>query len=375
MLIRIRQRLAADDGISLVELLVSMVILSVVLMGLLSTSIASVAAVRTSEQRIRATALVNELLENAQAIPFNQLTFHSGDTFPPGPAPAGRVIDYSATRPPRAPLPMDDVTRDGVLYEITHEIVWVDNPLTGGDEDYKRITVTVSWNGGERSQTAEALRANELIQNEFVLTSLNVSPSLVYMDEDGNVTTPIEMTATTTATPTSGFVEVEYTNRDGIDVTSYLSSIDGQAFNGAVSGGTTFKNGDTLFTFTAERGGETVEGEKLVRFLQPLAIIMAFTPESASICAEETAYAPEVLVTIHVAGSVAEDEVTVTWPGGTGPAEHNGDVDDAGASFTFTIPEGSYTETMTVSVDVNRLSDLATHSTQRTFTLDRPECE
>lgn len=128
MLIRIRRRLACEDGISLVEMMISMLILSVGLMALLGSFMVSARSILDQRAKATATRIASQELETLR-----DQVWRTG--FVP---PAGtRTLPAAET--------------DGRPYQITTTVTDSTNP-----PGLKHIATTVAWNiaGVARSATS-----------------------------------------------------------------------------------------------------------------------------------------------------------------------------------------------------------------------------
>lgn len=151
MLERLRRRLAGDDGISLVEILVALGILGLAMAGMTSSLFTALASSRAAQDQVNAAQRINEVVEDLLRRPLGEIapTVHDGVTNPVYPA----------------------VTRRGVAYTAAAEVRWVDDPCNGSDapaagapdprKDYLRMRATVSWvvGGTPRSLDTVMLRA------------------------------------------------------------------------------------------------------------------------------------------------------------------------------------------------------------------------
>lgn len=388
MPIRGRRHVAADDGLSLVEVLVAMTLLAVVLAASASTFISSFVAIGANENRTRATALANEELENLRALPWNQVGFYAGDPFPSGMATTYPtvILGDGGARPAgtRAPMPTQVVTGRGPAFTVTRTIEWVDNeqtsssdPAAPSDQDYKRLAVNVAWtdaSGQARTIDVESLRSptpEEQPTSDFVLSHYDVQPGVVHITDEGVIDPsathdppPLQLYALTSAA--ADFVQVSFQERDGSTTTrSLISPGDGKTWHSSYSSGR-FRNGEVVFTFTATRAWpieQEVIGRRIVRFLQPPRFTaVTLTPAGPTTCLSPEATTPAVQVDAHVNGVVQEDAVTVRWNGQTVQATPTGATPD-GTAFTATIPAGSYSETTTVEL-------IATRQQTQTFAAD-----
>jgi prepilin-type N-terminal cleavage/methylation domain-containing protein len=346
MVTRIRQRLSADEGLTLVEMLVAMVVLAITLLALSSTLITSLRAMMSSETRVRANALANETLENLQVRDW-------GDT-----APGWDDIedDYPDCDPQPEPLEESFTEeRDGLDYTVTSVIEWVDDPSTAEDCDYLKLTATVEWQlrTETRSVTHSAFRAPpaEEDPSELAVRSLRVDPEIallksagdpdpgkveqrVEFDEDGDPTystiTPdhrVELTLVTTAPlPGGASVTVSFMPRDewpdGSDSGPHsLTSVDQETWTLARDDWQ-FVNGDTTFKFfidldPADPDSLTLDVTKVVRYVhEDIDVVEGPGADVDEVCldGDRNSLHP-VEVTAHFSGLTADDDVVVSGAG------------------------------------------------------------
>ena len=157
------RRLRQDEGISLVEMLVSIVLLGLVLAALGNTLFTSMAAARQNEGMTQATAVANEQLEKLQAMPWAALDPASPPVIPP-------------------------VVADGRTYTVTTQVAWVTAP------QYKRYSVRLNWseNGQPHTLLVEGRRARRSGEstsvappNPFRVLVFTVNPDPVNLDATG----------------------------------------------------------------------------------------------------------------------------------------------------------------------------------------------
>jgi Tfp pilus assembly protein PilV len=177
MVPRMRQRLHGEDGISLVEVLVTVVLLAVVLAATLSTIVASLRSITENEAHVRATALSNELLERMAAAPWNRLGLYVTEV--PATTYDGQsvvLLPVESTRDAVVARPAETLSRDGRQYDVERWITWVDG---GTGQDYKRLVVELTWEvglGQERTMRSESYRAPN--PNEFVDLTVEISSAV-----------------------------------------------------------------------------------------------------------------------------------------------------------------------------------------------------
>ncbi|HWB72917.1 MAG TPA: prepilin-type N-terminal cleavage/methylation domain-containing protein, partial [Egibacteraceae bacterium] len=120
----LRRRLSGDDGLSLIEMLVAIFILSVALFALLGGLIASARSLADQRSRSAATRVASEHLEELRAQGFDALRTTASP--------------FTVTR-----------TLDGRTYTIVTTLQEEDaDPATAGGPTVMRITATVSWTVG-----------------------------------------------------------------------------------------------------------------------------------------------------------------------------------------------------------------------------------
>lgn len=163
-------RLAAQDGMTLVELMVSFFLLSIILASVAASLITFTRATADNERRVEATALLNRLHEELQATPWVDAAIYDGESGPlldptdgiaptldgrdlvslPGPSATDcDVTEPECNRRARVPrtvqtfdrsgLPVDDDDPD-VYFTALQAVTWTD-----GSQQTKRFTTVVRW--------------------------------------------------------------------------------------------------------------------------------------------------------------------------------------------------------------------------------------
>ncbi|MHB9148730.1 MAG: type IV pilus modification PilV family protein [Thermoleophilia bacterium] len=150
------RRIQAQEGFTLLEVMVAAVLLLIVLIPMLGVLISSVNASITSETQNTAALLAQEQIEEIRARNYASMTLNAsqidaqsgiegsapnytflyeGTTFPVVSHPSGTITPVSP-----------NVKRRNAVYSIKRYVLWVDDPATvGSGEDYKKIVVVVSW--------------------------------------------------------------------------------------------------------------------------------------------------------------------------------------------------------------------------------------
>lgn len=377
MLAHLQRRLAREDGISLMEVLVAFMLLGIVMSGSVRFFSTTLLSLQSSERRTHATALANEELENLRTIPWGDTGFYEDD-FAGTPPTDTVVIDPARPAASVAPLPEEEITRAGVPLQVDRSITWIDNSQTGTPTDYKRLVVDVSWQDRGRTfsvsvQSVRSPNPDEQEGAEFVLSLLDVLPNVVYTDADGWVDATanpggVDLSARTSTH--ADFVTVSYLERGAAsETTQNLGSTDLIEWTGTL-GSAQFRNGDVTFTFIATKTTpyeQQVIGTTLVRFLQPVAIAPS-SPGTLGYCPGDE---PSTLTAaLDVEGLVEEDEVTVTWNGVDYPGTWTAAL-PTGSSFEIDVPDGAAGNPVTVTA--TRLYDGVTVTADLTLAAS-PEC-
>jgi prepilin-type N-terminal cleavage/methylation domain-containing protein len=153
-----------DDGLSLVEMLVALLILAVAMGAMAGGLIAALSGDAKNDRRGTATQLAADRLEQLRRLPFAQVR----PELPAASVPLPVMADGSATATP---------TMKGTTYTIATTREWCADQWngTGGaaDLDYVRFVVTVSWQvkGQAQAVTAGNYRApvrGDRPEDEFV---------------------------------------------------------------------------------------------------------------------------------------------------------------------------------------------------------------
>lgn len=351
MLIWLRRRLAHDDGISLVEVLVAMLILMVVLTAMANTLITSLFAITNNERQSRGTQLGNELLEQLQALPWDTVGFYTSDS--PSTAEGTPVIvgatrdalEEAVTPHPDGctygeavagvpPVERESVERDGVCYDVERAIVWENH----GDGDYKKFIVTVSWAVGSRPRTARVAATRAPAPGDGIpvfAAELDVDATEVTYNVDQTAATPSTLTFTATLTsPADSPVSLTWDDAGTAVPTSpaMTSSDGGLTWTTAVDmTAAPWDPGDVIFTFTATAGESEAQDQVTVTFTQegapPVVEVRSLTlsqpgpPTKTPICVKggngSNAGKPDpnlfVDIDVRGLGSVDDGRVKVSW--------------------------------------------------------------
>lgn len=196
---RLSRRLATDEGLTLVEMLVAILIVGVILAALAATLVGSLRQNVRSERQVVAAALHTEANERLQASQWQNAVIYRNEVAaltPVGVNAAASPPTFEglpvATRPAYAtpsdriaevPEPVRTVTRSDIEFTVYQIVVWVDRDADGVD-DTKRFITLVEWDEfgrtqqtrfeSERIPTPSDLLAAE---DDFRLLQFDIGPS------------------------------------------------------------------------------------------------------------------------------------------------------------------------------------------------------
>lgn len=361
MLTRFQHRLRADDGMSLVEMMVALLLLGVVLSASANMMISSFMAIGSAESRTRANALANEELENLRALPWSQLAYAD--------AAQAVGVTYPAVHADGTVAFTNDISMGGRTFTVTRTVQW-HILQTGVSQAFKRMHVDVAWQERgvvPRSLSMESVRARLPADEDaapFVLSLFDAQPGVVHLNSDGTVRTtpaqspPAVLLTARTSSPAE-FVQVRYRQLGAtVDTEKHLTNIEGGVGWTLTQSDMTMPNGEILFEFQAKRMSpytDVVLGRKIVRFLYPQAFrTITLSPYEGVFCIAPSSATPDVTVQVDVDGMVAEDGVVVEW-GGNAVAAVMSSFSSTGTAYTAIVPAGSYADDTTLTLRATRL--------------------
>jgi Tfp pilus assembly protein PilV len=170
---------------TLVEVMVAMLILTVVLSALASVLTASLGSLRQDQSRVTGNAVANDTLEELRRFDWRKVGFSETDadyvstfegedtvTFEDG----GRPVPGD----PR-PTPLEEITRDGMTYTVRSHITWAEEG--GVQQDFVRLVAIVTWQDGSQERTVrhESTRAAEADENFAAIRSVEADPPYAYL--------------------------------------------------------------------------------------------------------------------------------------------------------------------------------------------------
>lgn len=362
----VRRRLCADAGLSLVEMLVAVLILGVVLSAFASTVITSLAAIVSDERRVHATQLANEVLEDLRGLDWDLVGFYSDD-FPAG-APdftdpdsgdAHELVILDDTRDgdTLAPVPAaQTLERDGVEYEVTLTVYWLDE---GDDEDQARrkgLHALVAWDHKGQAHTFQSRSARAPSAEEVPLAEseeheesfgVTIAPSLVEIGPSGQTLSDVNVLVQTSPPPDVPPQLAWSGPTTGLDTLTAVEGEEQRLWATTLAAGTsTFENGTYEFTATAQVAGETLTAVQQVTFITPSEVpVEIATPQldpEPPLCVENNGtLIDSTEVRFEVRGVYENGEATVEWTSQNRTVEAQlEELTDDGAVFVAEIEQG-----------------------------------
>lgn len=208
------KRLKFHKAFTLIEVLIDVFVITAVFGALMGTFLLTLRTVNSGKVRTAATALANEQMESLRNLPYDALATQHGTVLPQGNIPDQQIL-----------------TRSGVSYDLTTQIITVDDPYDGcaipqgtlyvctdGQTsstqdtvpvDYKRISVQVKQHG--KTQILAQLVSNA--SAKAAETSGNTGILLIVVNDANGV--PVEGATVTITDPNTGVSITGLTNSAG----------------------------------------------------------------------------------------------------------------------------------------------------------------
>lgn len=356
---RWREQARADDGFSLIEVVIGALIAVLALAGLAQTLIAASSSQGSSERSVSASQLAAQEIEKIQALNWTVVGLYAADGAPVNATVDGvshPTVRFTTTPPATGyrPLPTQSVTVQGTTYTVATSIVWDDSavhPPVSPSGSRKRILVDVSWNnrGSILHVVAATLRAWPPVQRGpslFYLITTTAGPSQQLIDEYGYPLSPITLAAAVNRAA-SPAVHAVWNHRSGasvgvdlVDTSAGLGLAWSKALGAPSPAPPTvlgpnatsptlsptpvpdyrFANGSTTFQITATAPGYPTDTRSAaVTFLHNQVYLVPGTlTASRSFCKKlsnnKLKYAVDL--DFEVQGFQAADRATVTWVSG-----------------------------------------------------------
>lgn len=369
-----RARLREDEsGISLIEVLVAVMLLGLIMGALARTLTSSMFGVQEQQFQVRATALAQELLEEAAGIPWKDLGLCESETI--ALHPTGEYTHDDGTTEPLvlipdtsglcAPTPSTPVrasatfVRDGISYAARTIVSWSDEDGVGSTDDLKHILVDVNWEtrSGARSTRSETYLAPDAVEAVIVTEVIHAAgQTYTYLNPD-TLLTMTDVTLRASAVRPQSLIEVRWRRSDGTYITP-KAAMDDVHSNGLVweelipNGSPDFDvnrlaNGETLFEFTAtdaENNASKFESfDRGLFLLHPDGLEASLLGPPAISVDAQGALCASVTLRIAIRGFLGSDIVTATWAEGFPQTELIAvpDNDPMGATFEATYDSGT----------------------------------
>ena len=208
--------MAADDGFTLVELLVAVFLFGIVMVALTGTFIAGVRAVGDQRLRTSATRVATDRLETLRGMPFEALDAQPGQ--------------------------ITTTTPDGRSFTVDTTVTAIDAgtgvPAVGGE--VREITVTVSWTSGSTTRnvsytTAVAPDDPGTVAAAQAIGTVTMFPSPATADPSGRPLQNIDVTVPLRGFSADMLVHLSWTNADGTAGAKTLTSTTGLNWRGTIA--------------------------------------------------------------------------------------------------------------------------------------------
>lgn len=328
-----------EDGLSLVEMMVGLLIVGLVLAALASSLVTALRAVRGQESTTQATAAINDILEEAQRVDYDHaaLCDTTGTSVFGGTTFEGEelILSSAVCGSTEEVLPERTVTRDGRDYDVTTAITWTDDDAdgTGGadvdsPQDIKRVVVDVTWTSDGRTRTARniAFRAPQF-QEQLVTAEVVADDGSEFVQiaddsvNDGENNEPF--TLRVFAREKLSSVSVSWVDRNGGTESHPMTEKSNDVWEYSLhSNFGPFANGGTLFTFDATAAtGDTEQVAARGLFLyDPMAVQDGGVTVPDSNIRVDTAdglACPGQFFWLDVKGAIRSDMAGAAWTRGT----------------------------------------------------------
>lgn len=148
MLANVRQKARSDDGFTLIELMVSMIIIIVVLVASAKVFTLTLGVQQDIESSNKATQIARDYVERSKQASYNTLGFYNTDEgFRAAGTNGEQTVVIAGNKPTSGLVPIDSKTVGGIVYQVRIDITTTD---PGYAYAPKRVVVEVSWIDGNR---------------------------------------------------------------------------------------------------------------------------------------------------------------------------------------------------------------------------------
>jgi prepilin-type N-terminal cleavage/methylation domain-containing protein len=144
-----RQRITAQAGMSMVEMLIAVVILAIGLLGLAELQVTAMKANSQSNVSVAAASLAQRVIESVAAMSSDDIIFDSGalnQTWPWSPITLEGAGAFNVTYSVRRSVDPDDADPDGPGYMGVQDLCRIDVTVTSAEQ--------VAWGFGGKKQHA-----------------------------------------------------------------------------------------------------------------------------------------------------------------------------------------------------------------------------
>jgi hypothetical protein len=251
-------RRSSEDGIGLIEMMISIMLIGLILAGLAASLITTLRATRIAEKTSVATALHQELLERTVALPWARIGIYTDDpdfTATVTEDESGNTYDTVAlpAESPQDPRIMPRVQvlpRSGTDFTVTRDVYWVDASGDGIPEA-KRLRTVITWvdPAGPGTATFFALRLPTGLEasDGFEVLLFTASPNVIQLGEDGRTTQSATLFVNTSQPSLAPVVTLEKTDGSELTLSGWTASGDATSWQTTLpTGSGPFPGGDQL---------------------------------------------------------------------------------------------------------------------------------
>ncbi|AXV09882.1 hypothetical protein DVS28_b0112 (plasmid) [Euzebya pacifica] len=390
-----------ESGITLAEMMVSIVIITITLTALAGVIIQSLRTVSTNEQTVEGTHLVARLLEDVRTLPWPCIGFDTTDPDYAATSPSGTTVAISSECPAgfRADRPRmndGDVTVGGVDYDVEQEIVWVDDPAVPGTQNHKEIVVRLAWDGPAGTPHTTEARTTRVPTPAEVpveeppadctpgeLLDFSITPTVIELSPSGFLRDDVHLFARTCGEVMT--VRVDAPTRGTVSLTD--DDGDGTLWRATIGAGTAALDPGT-FDWTGRTNGMGADPDDSATVQvtvfspsDPVQLRVDAITLSDRICASSNGSSSNTVrnpvdITVDVVGiaQASAGSVTIGWTSvnATVAATHTGSGTES-STWTARLPAGTTltNDTTTIEVRVVRTEDNETAVDTAIVPIDR----
>ncbi len=271
-----------DDGFTLVEMLVSLIVVALVAGAFMNVLVRSLDSTRGLDVRTRANQLAQDRLESVVSRPWSAVGLFATDAGYSATGSTGQpTVTLSTPRPTGAPVPSETTVVKGTSFSLRTDITWQDDPVdllgaadrNGDIKDTKHVVVTVGWSSGGRTGqvTLDGLRiptATEVpaVGSASAPFTVTVSAPASQGLTGSNYPTTPGITVVATTSKAASNVSLNFRTRAGPQSVAMVGSGTSWQWDLPATTGP-FDIGSTLFTASASTTGSVVTGSTRVQMV------------------------------------------------------------------------------------------------------------